>query len=77
MLTERVQLCTERAALARAAAGEQHVWSQTSTPTEVELGGRVIHARYPREQLRKVTADDLEERPTMHQVKGVPHVICG
>ena len=37
MLTERVQLCTERAALARAAAGEQHVWSQTSAPTEVEL----------------------------------------
>jgi hypothetical protein len=39
MLTERVQLCTERAALARAAAGEQHVWSQTSAPTEVSTGG--------------------------------------
>tara|TARA_B100000768_G_scaffold35140_1_gene33722 strand:+ start:1982 stop:2296 length:315 start_codon:yes stop_codon:yes gene_type:complete len=53
------------------------VRSHPTTPTEVELSGRVVHARHPREELREVAANDLEERPTMHRVKGVPHVNCG
>ena len=74
MLAKRIQLCSEWAALARATARKQHVRSHTATPTEVELSGSVVHARHPRKELREVAANDLEERPTMHRVKGVPHV---
>ena len=77
MLTKRIQLRSEGAALTRAAAREQHVGRHATAPPEVELCRRVVHARDPREELREIAADDLEERPTMHRVKGVLHVDGG
>ena len=48
-----------------------------AAPPEVELCRGVIHAQDPREELREGAANNLEERPTMHRVKGVLHVDGG